>query len=836
MYIFQLLIILMLFMAGESAKKSKSEPCKPPHGCEFSNIHFLDTLWAFEYLSQTDINGIKCEIRNNKFEFDYLKWQSDNGYNEKGNNLSCTWPRHFKCLVELKWPTHQSITFERSFNISNLIKMIDSLDYCDYGLRMTNLKAIDVNLFDIQDINSEDDKIIETKRISRLEFINTRLSFYIDGMRTSSCQDFNKSNLLNPRSLFQIRPDYGVDQVIFVNGDFKDVLCPLVFKNAKISDLFIIGMFNLFFKKNVLTFSKIPQNSTYLNSAIYSITMFRTQQIDLDLNFLNPDVFRELNSIYAYSHINSIYKDLFLYIRNVDYLQIEAQYARRMMHNGVEWMNNINNDIKVNLSNLDEVVSHFEERKYVKIRFFRDQTVYEVFPDEDFCLYKDFPFDQLVMIVQYFENEEKFEFTCTFLWLIRYYSTFVKIYSDDSPTGSLMRHTLKYKSSDCNFDHFLMLCDKNKYQVKPLWDRSDSYQLSFKYITAITILSYTVSVFGIVANSIVIYIISIKQNSDIFKGIKQYSYLSLVSMYSIIILIIQLLSWMSECAKTYDAFCPEIRKYVAIQFFKVIFKESLITALRFMSNFAYVAFALNRISLIGKNHGRIVRFFSEVNIKAYTIATSFISIALSVVKGFRYKINYDHSEQSYPIQFEQDIWLKFSWDRDAYVIVNCICDILNYVVFVAIHIGIDIFLVVKLKNTLEQRKQKLISAALTIDPTKGVGEKQEKAKKKESEDSVNQAIKMVVLNTTLSTLLKLLLSFIPVINVIAEFYYKLSIPETYPGFGTFYGAINNLGIYELIPVLADFLFTMFISVQLFVFIKFDRKIKLGFDRCFMIKN
>ena len=812
----------MLFLAGESAKKSKNEPCKPPHGCEFSNIHDLDTLWANEFLSQNDIKGIKCEIKNKNFEFNFLKWKSDNGYSEESNNLTCTWPIDFSYFfIELKWPTHQSITFERSVNISNLINIINSVHF-NYVLRMTNLKAIDANLFDIQD-----DKIIEKTSRHEIEFINTRFSFYIDGKRTSSCQDFNKSNLLTPRSIFQIRSNYGVDQVLFANSDFKDVLCPLVFKNAKISSLLITGMFNLFFKKNVLSFSKSPQNSTYLNSAIYSITMFRTQQIDLDLNFLNPEVFRELNSIYSYGHLNSIDKSLFLYLRNVDYLQIEAQFTRRMMHKGVEWINNINNNIKVNLSNLDEIDSHFDSRKYVKIRFLRDQTIYQVFPDKDFCLYKDFPFDQLVMIVQYFENEEKFQFTCTFLWLIRYYSTFVKIYSKHSSTGNLMRETLKYKPSDCNFDHLLILCDKNKYEIKALWDKSDTYQLSFKFITAITIMSYIVSLLGITSNSIVIYIISSKKNSDLFKGIKQYNYLRLVSVYSIIMLIIQLLSWMSECAKTYDAFCPEIRKYVAIQFFKVIFKESFVTALRFMSNFAYVAFALNRISLIGKSHGSIVRFFSEVNIKTYTIVTSLISIALSVVKGFRYKINYDHSEQSYPIQFEQDIWFKFSWDRDAYVIVNCICDILNYVVFVAIHIGIDIFLVVKLKNTINQ---KLVSATFP----KAVDEK--KIKKKENEDSVNQAIKMVVLNTTLSTLLKLLLSFIPFVNVIAEFYFKSSFKDNHPRFGSFYGRINILGIYEMIPVLADFLFTVFISVQLFVFIKFDRKIKLGLDRCFIIKN
>ena len=101
---------------------------------------------------------------------------------------------------------------------------------------------------------------------------------------------------------------------------------------------------------------------------------------------------------------------------------------------------------------------------------------------------------------------------------------------------------------------------------------------------------------------------------------------------------IQIISWMSECKNIYDIFCPESRRLVGIQFFRIIFKEALIVALRFMNNFAYIAFAFNRIALLGKNHPKLIEYISEIRWKKYIIVTSIISVAFSVVKGFKFKL------------------------------------------------------------------------------------------------------------------------------------------------------------------------------------------------------
>lgn len=197
-----------------------------------------------------------------------------------------------------------------------------------------------------------------------------------------------------------------------------------------------------------------------------------------------------------------------------------------------------------------------------------------------------------------------------------------------------------------------------------------------------------------------------KKNADIFKGFKQFNYLCIISVYNLTILVINLLSWTSNCNLTYGILCPESRKLIAIQFFKVIFREIIGFALRFMINFAYVAFAFNRIALIGRDHPKLVKFLAETKIKWYVFVTTLISLALSVVKGFKYRVNYHYSEMNYPYNFDRDFWYHKTSGAVVYLFFNMICDILNYNVFVLVNMSIDIYMLVRLQQTLEEKSKK----------------------------------------------------------------------------------------------------------------------------------
>ena len=283
--------------------------------------------------------------------------------------------------------------------------------------------------------------------------------------------------------------------------------------------------------------------------------------------------------------------------------------------------------------------------------------LWRIFPDEDFCMYIDFPFSQLVIIYRY-NNGEKL--TCTYLYLVQFYEIYHKyIFDKDDEYNSYTKEVLNltdFKSiSKCNFEQRKSLCNKSNYQVRDYWDKSDFSILNKKIQIAFKISLYPIALFGVITNFIVVLVILTKENTDLFKGFKQYTYLWLNSLFCMIIFVIELLSWMTECFYPFEVFCPEIRKIVAIQFFKIIFKECFVTMLRFMCNFTYVAFALNRISLIGREHGKIVTFMSELGVKKYIGISIFISCLFSWIKGFKYKANYLYSQLNYPMSVEMSI-------------------------------------------------------------------------------------------------------------------------------------------------------------------------------------
>ena len=430
------------------------------------------------------------------------------------------------------------------------------------------------------------------------------------------------------------------------------------------------------------------------------------------------------------------------------------------------------------------------------------------------------------MNLKYSENE----FSCTYLWLVQYYEFYYQLFLLNIEFEHIalidLRRVLNstaFKSmSKCNFEERIDLCNKSNYKIKDIWDESDIFILSKKLQTAFKIILYPTAFLGLITNIIVVGVILKKENSDLFKGIKHYSYLYLNSIFCIIIMIIELLSWMTECFYPFEVFCPEIRKFVPIQFFKIIFKECLITLLRFMCSFTYVAFALNRISLIGKDHGKLVTFFSKLGIKVFIGVTILISSSLSWIKGFKFKVNYFFSYMNYPMSTEMDIaQLKSNQFNDVYFIINFISDLFNYVLFVVTCVIIDICMVVQLRRVLGEKTKK----------SESMNQKQSDAKKEENENVVKKAIKMVVLNSSIGIFFKLPASFIPLLNVVAEFYYKQRNNRYYhPRFGEFYSILQNTEQYSLIQDVSYFLYTLSLSIQIIIYNRFDKKFQIGFER------
>lgn len=151
---------------------------------------------------------------------------------------------------------------------------------------------------------------------------------------------------------------------------------------------------------------------------------------------------------------------------------------------------------------------------------------------------------------------------------------------------------------------------------------------------------------------------------------------------------------------------------------------------------------------------------------------------------------------------------------------NLVSDILNYVMFVIVNISIDRF-----KCDQENARSK-------------VNNKSNKKKHADIKETLNSSILMVMVNSALNFFLKLPLVYIPLQNMIATFFYKTKafhngkLEDYSQNNLSFHKYMIEMNQMSLITLIVDWLFNFLISIQLFVYLKFNRKLKEAFDTTF----
>lgn len=222
------------------------------------------------------------------------------------------------------------------------------------------------------------------------------------------------------------------------------------------------------------------------------------------------------------------------------------------------------------------------------------------------------------------------------------------------------------------------------------------------------------------------------------------------------VLVIQLTSLASECHFPFGFYCSSIRQSFFVQYMKIINVEYFSNLFRLLSNFTHVAFSLNRLHCLGsKNHDKLTVFVSKLRIKFYLAFSLFVCAGLSVVKPLRYEINSLRSlEIPFPVSFDQNLY-KFNWRfRKKYICIlvfNLIFDAINYFGFFLVNLVIDIKLVVKLKQFIAEKEEKMENVLRE-------NEKALEKSRKENEASKRRAVLMVVMNVCVNLLCKLPLS------------------------------------------------------------------------------
>ena len=436
-----------------------------------------------------------------------------------------------------------------------------------FKLEFHSFKGFDLNLFDQNDISNKN--YTHTINLACIECV---FEFYNEEKRIETCEEMRKAVGLNgPRSIFQI-PSAFLNSIVteLILSEYKTKICPLVFKNLKLEYISIKG-YNSFYSRRVLIFS----NDTFSNLNSNINTLFiDIANVNLDLNFLNPSVFGNSQRLELSNKVNSIQSDLFMKMNNISTITIEQEYFRSLIHNGgIEWIKNINKGLNVNISDSNDLKRNSHHIKYIDIQesytIVNIAPIDSVFPEEDFCLYKDYPFNQLVYIMKtrigVSNCSSRIKLTCTFIYLFQYHEKSLQFFDQYLYQEIYWINCLlgleDFKSlSKRNFEQRINKCNKSEFSVKPI---STTFELTERVIiikSVILFLSCLIAIFGIVTNILVIVTISCKENKAEFKGLKQYSYLRIYSVINCFILFIYLTKWINRCEFPYQVFCPLIRK------------------------------------------------------------------------------------------------------------------------------------------------------------------------------------------------------------------------------------------------------------------------------------
>lgn len=210
---------------------------------------------------------------------------------------------------------------------------------------------------------------------------------------------------------------------------------------------------------------------------------------------------------------------------------------------------------------------------------------------------------------------------------------------------------------------------------------------------------------GIILNWTIIMVIFYKPNRKSLKE-NQYKYMAANAAINALILFIASTKVLSEC-ELFGFYCSSIRKYKFIQIYRIIVGEYLSSALRLMSNMTYVGFAINRLSLIGKNHASFVTYICKLKMSEFFIRFMTPCFVISLVNAFNFLLNNHEPDDDYPIPIAH---FFINLDRNlinVYLSFSFIFQIVDCVFFLFVNLLFDILSVFKLRAVLAEKKEKI---------------------------------------------------------------------------------------------------------------------------------
>ena len=436
MYISYILIIIILAIA-DTLPLNSTKCNRLPNGC------VLKSYYCNQKYSESTCYFYVCDKIDLKFKKSESELLLQNCISQ---------PKVQEALNNIYFRLSKSSILDASFDLLNTNIF---LNIEPYGFRNLN-EALEmatnwVNRVKFRNIKGFDTFEFDNKTL-RIEFFDSKLDLYSNGSK--SCGDLRLQNYSSYEG--------GQNDVRFHRSTYKDLICPFFLFYLKVDRLRFYGIQNTFYKSNFPRFSPISKNSTsfhiqYLSP--YLLDFIDMQNIELNSIILDKTVFNSINILRLFGDIKSIQPGLLKSFDVLKYIHIDSQSIRKLVHHqGIEWMLDLNAENEVNLTNLsinDRIncvamlfYTYDDHGTTISFNF----NFNDVFPDEDFCLYTNYPFHRMVVTIADFFRED---FSCTFAWIIQYHLIFNEVCHDPVISKLMLLIQLgniEQKIATCNFN------------------------------------------------------------------------------------------------------------------------------------------------------------------------------------------------------------------------------------------------------------------------------------------------------------------------------------------------------------------------------------------------
>ena len=290
---------------------------------------------------------------------------------------------------------YTSISWFPSSNstLNSTLDLIDLQIADNFVLNLKNLKGFDlINPFALKLIK---DGSLHLKD-SDFEFYNSS-----DKLNRTTCQDIIDNEIFV--SAFDI-----FNHVVSLESDnrYSKETCPIHFKNLEIETFQLAGLS----ETNILSF--IELNKIQLNSTIRNLEIHDSNNFILDKNLFTKQLFEKTNKLKVdSSNLMGIQGDLFSEFYNLRSLELKLNNFGEFIKNML-WLNSLNVDLEFNSSN--QVDSKGENETFITLT---DLTSLYEYPNEEICLFKDFPHNRFVFPI--INTKSNLNCTFTLMWLLQ---------------------------------------------------------------------------------------------------------------------------------------------------------------------------------------------------------------------------------------------------------------------------------------------------------------------------------------------------------------------------------------------------------------------------------